>query len=71
MSMEKRGLPTVLICPEAFRGIVEAQARLSGLPSFKAVTVPGQLVGLSPQESAAKIDQVADKIIDGLVAPSA
>ena len=57
----------MLFCPESFRGIVEAQARLSGMPSYKPVTIPGIIVAQSPQQITAKVDQVADEIIGGLV----
>lgn len=60
-----------MICPESFRGIVKAQARLGGIPSYTPVTVPGQIVGLSAAELMASIDAVADKIIGGLVSASA
>jgi len=71
VTLEKRGVPTVLICPESFRGIVEAQARLGGIPSYTPVTIPGQVVALSPQELTARLDAVADKLIGGLVSASA
>ena len=57
----------MLFCPEAFRGIVETQARLAGMPSFKPVTIPGIVVAQSPQQMMAKVDQVADQIIAWLV----
>ena len=71
MNLERRGVPTVFVCPETFRGIVLAQARLSGMPSYQPVTVPGHVVALSPQQVCAKIDQVADQIIGGLVSSPA
>ena len=64
--MEKRGVPTVLFCPEAFRGIVETQARLGGMPSYKPVTIPGMVVAQSPQHMMARVDEVADQILGGL-----
>ncbi len=71
MNLERRGVPTVFLCPEAFRGIVKAQARLDGMPSYEPVTVPGQVVALSPQQVLAKIDGAADRIVGGLLsAPS-
>ena len=56
-----------MFCPESFRGIVEAQAHLSGMPSYKPVTIPGMIVAQSPLQITAKVEQVADEIIGGLV----
>lgn len=67
MILEKRGIPTVIFCTESMRGIVKSQAQLSGMPSYEPVTVPGHIVALSPQQAIAKVDQVADLIIGGLV----
>ena len=67
MNLEKSGIPTVFLCPEGFRGIVKAQARLSGMPAYEPVTLPGQIVALSPQQLTAKIDQAADRMVAGLV----
>jgi len=57
----------VMFCPEAFRGIVETQARLGGMPAYKPVTIPGMVVAQSPQQMMAKVDEVADQILGGLV----
>jgi hypothetical protein len=71
MILEKRGIPTVFLCPESFRGIVESHAKLSGMPSYKAVTMPGRIVALSPEELTDKLDKAADRIVRGLALASA
>jgi hypothetical protein len=63
MTLEKRGIPTALFCPESFRGIIEAEARRCGLPSFQPVTVQGHVVALSPEDAVANIDRTAPGII--------
>ena len=68
MTLEQRGIPTVLMCPETFRGMVEAQASLSGMPSYKPVTLPGRIVAISGDELLSKVDEAADEMIQGLVA---
>lgn len=67
MTLEKRGIPTVFFCPESFRGIVEAQAQLSGMPAYRPVTFPGQIAALTPQQAVAKVDLVAPRIVAGLL----
>ena len=67
MALERRGVPTVFLCPEGFRGIVEAQARLSGMPSYKPVTVPGHIAALPVEELIDKIERVADMVAGGLL----
>lgn len=66
IALERRGIPTALFCPDAFRGIVETEARRSGLPSFKPVTVPGHIVALSPEQATANIDMVAKELVHWL-----
>lgn len=57
----------MIFCPEAFRGIVQTQARLAGMPLYEPVTIPGMVVAQSPQEIIAKVDRIAPMIIQGLV----
>ena len=46
---------------------METQARLGGMPSYKPVTIPGMVVAQSSQQMMAKVDEVADQILGGLV----
>ncbi|MBI2846379.1 MAG: hypothetical protein HYX82_00700 [Chloroflexi bacterium] len=47
IELEKRGVPTVLLCTDQFIATAQATARIKGLPDYPFVVVPHPVGSLS------------------------
>lgn len=50
MIFEGRGLPSAVICSDAFAATSDAMARLQGAPGYRYVTTPHPVAALTPDE---------------------
>ncbi len=48
--MENRGVPTAVICTDAFTTVAESMAEVQGLPSYKYAVIPHPLASLTEAE---------------------
>ena len=48
--MEKRGIPTAVICTEAFTVVADSVAEVQGLPDYKYAVIPHPLASLTDAE---------------------
>lgn len=67
MALEELGIPTVLVCTDAFVPLAKAEAAALGLPNMRIVSIPHPLGGLLEQEVRAKARAVAPSVIEALV----
>ena len=70
MTLENRGIPTVVICTEPFVNSANVQARSFGRAGFQAVTIPHPLGGIAPalveQHALAAYDEVVKVLTNPL-----
>lgn len=67
IAFEGRGVPTAVICSDAFRGSAEAIAELHGAPSYHYVTTPHPVAPLSRAEVADRAADALEEIVGILV----
>jgi len=69
MTLENRGIPTVVICTEPFLNSAHLQARTFGRPDFQPVGIPHPLGGIDQslvqQRASAIYDQVVKALTSG------
>jgi hypothetical protein len=64
LTLEERGLPTVLLCTEPFMNAAREHAEALGLATYQAVRVGHPLASLSPEQARGR----ADAAFEGVVA---
>jgi hypothetical protein len=64
MTLENRGIPTVVICTQPFLNSAHVHARTFGRPGFRPVGIPHPLGGLP----GALVLERAESIVDDVVA---
>ena len=64
MTLENRGIPTVVICTQPFLNSAHVHARTFGRPGFRPVGIPHPLGGIP----AALVLERAESIVDEVVA---
>lgn len=71
MELEKRGVPTVTLCTDAFAGLAREESKNLGMPDLPIVVIKHPLGGTSPeqvkQQSRAAVQQVVDALTRELV----
>ncbi len=69
MSLENRGIPTVVVCTAPFMDSALLQARAFGRDRFQPVNIPHPLGGLGPvgvrERAAAAEDQIIQALTTG------
>ena len=63
VNLERRGVPTAVICTAPFRAEGEAQARALGLPAVRLVPVTHPVSTLSPDALAARAAEALPQIL--------
>jgi hypothetical protein len=62
IELEKRGIPTALICTEEFIVPATTMARVCGIPEYPFVVIPHPLSSLTAAQVQARAAGVADQI---------
>lgn len=67
MALEVRGVPTVVVCTEAFMDAAAAHAATYGCPQARVVAIEHPLAAISPQEVIARADAVIKSLVAQLL----
>lgn len=67
IELESRGIPTVAVHTSVFTGSANAHAVAFGRPDYDPVTVRHPIAGLTPQEVAARADEIMSVLVAHLV----
>ena len=62
ISMEERGVPSVLVCTEPFTATVKAIARIRGVPERPFVAVPHPVASLDDAALTRLASTIADRV---------
>jgi len=65
--LEKRGIPTAIICSDAFLLLAKSVSLARGISDPRLVTIPHPLAGIAPEEVRKKAENAVDTIIAVLV----
>jgi hypothetical protein len=68
IELEKRGIPTAVICTEPFVTSAKAMSVLGGIPDFPFVTLQHPLGSLTPEQLRQKAIQAAPEVLRILLA---
>lgn len=68
LTLEKRGIPTAVICTEPFITSAEAMKRLLGAPEYPYVVVPHPIGSLTPEQLRERARLALPKVLQLLVA---
>lgn len=68
MSLENRGIPTVVICTEPFVNSATIHSHMLGRPDFQPVHIPHPLGGLDTEQITARAATLQDQIVAVLTA---
>ena len=63
MSLENRGIPTVVICTEPFVNSANVHSQMFGRPNFKPVHIPHPLGGLDTEQIMQRAATLRDQIV--------
>jgi len=66
MTLERRGIPTVVICTNPFLNSAHVHARTFGRTGFRPVGIPHPLGGLQPQVVNERAESILEEIIIAL-----
>ena len=66
MTLERRGIPTVVICTNPFLNSAHVHARTFGRTGFRPVGIPHPLGGLKPQVVNERAESILKEIIIAL-----
>lgn len=64
IELEKRGIPAVAICTEAFRPGLDALTKMRGMPDYRFVIVPHPLGVLFDDELWGRAEQAAPQVFE-------
>ena len=68
MSLENRGIPTVVICTEPFVNSANVHSQMFGRANFKPVHIPHPLGGLDAEHIMQRAASLKDQIVEALTA---
>ena len=68
IELEKRGVPTAVICTEPFISSAKAMAQIGGIPDYPYVVVPHPLGSLAPETLRERARQAAPEVLRILMA---
>jgi len=64
--LERRGIPTVTVCSDAFISLAKAIATGQGAPDLRMVVVPHPIAGLPPNKVRNKAESIVDLVVQHL-----
>jgi hypothetical protein len=65
--LEKRGIPTAIICSDAFLSLAKSVSLARGISAPRLVAIPHPLAGIAPEEVRKKAENAVDTIVAVLV----
>jgi hypothetical protein len=65
--LEKRGIPTAIICSDAFLSLAKSISLAKGISAPRLVAIPHPLAGIAPEEVRKKAENAVDTIVAALV----
>ena len=68
MTLENRGIPTVVICTEPFVNSANVHSQMFGRSNFKPVHIPHPLGGLDSEQIMQRAASLKDQIVAVLTA---
>ena len=68
IELEKRGVPTAVICTDPFISSAVAMSKLGGIPNYPFVAVPHPLGSLTPEKLRERAIQAAPEVLRILLA---
>jgi len=68
--LEKRGIPTAVICSDEFAPLGRAESRTLGMGGIPIAVIPHPLAGNRPDEVKKKAAAVAEEVISILTQPA-
>ena len=71
MTLENRGIPTIVICTAPFTNSALAQSRAFGRPSFQPVSIPHPLGPLHRDTVIQRAASISDDIVRALTSNGA
>ena len=71
IELERKGVPTVLLCTTGFVDPASRQATISGLPDLRIVGIPFPFASLPPERARARGVEAFDDIVSALTAADA
>ena len=66
MTLEGKGIPTVVLCTDPFMNSAHVHARTFGRTGFRPVGIPHPLGGLKPEAVKDRAESILDEIITAL-----
>ena len=66
MTLENRGVPTVVLCTDPFLNSAFRHANTFGRKDFRPLSFPHPLGGLKPEQVAARASELEQAVIDVL-----
>jgi hypothetical protein len=69
VELEKRGIPTAIICSDAFFSLAKSISQAKGIASPRLVAIPHPLSGIAPDEVHRKAENAIEMIIAMIVNP--
>ena len=69
IELERRGVPTAVICTDQFIASAKAQAAICGNPLYPFVVVPHPIGSLTAAELRERARAAAPQVIDILIGP--
>ena len=68
ITLEKRGIPTAVICTEPFTSSGRAMSKIGGIPDYPFVILPHPLGSLTPEALRERAIQAAPEVLRILLA---
>jgi hypothetical protein len=65
--LEKRGIPTAIICSDAFLSLAKSVSLARGISVPRLVTIPHPLAGIAPEEVRKKAENAVGAIVAVLI----
>ncbi len=62
IELEKKGVPTAVICTEPFRPTVETVAKVRGMPGYPVAYIPHPVGSLTDEQLRERAKEVAPEI---------
>lgn len=69
IELEKRGIPTAVICTDQFIPTGKAMARIKGLPDYPFITLPHPTGSLPPERLRQSLEEALPKVLPLLIKP--
>jgi hypothetical protein len=61
--LEKNGIPTAVICSDAFISLARSTSQAKGISTPRLVEIPHPLAGIAPDEVQKKAENAVDTIV--------